>query len=105
MFYPHRDDYKCPECKTGTMKWKGMEFHSTYVLGMSFCDNPDCVNHEDNWLKPFTRKTFEALLKKSAQPLQGQEPTPSPKSGETSESPTFGDCNERNTRSGRSGDI
>lgn len=49
MYYPYRDDFKCPECKTGTMKWQGMEFHSTYVLGQSFCDNPECINNRNNY--------------------------------------------------------
>lgn len=45
--YPFRENYKCPDCKTGTMKWQGEYFASTYVLGRSFCDNPECVNNKE----------------------------------------------------------
>ena len=48
-----------------------------------------------------TRKEFEDLLKKSAQPLQELDST----SGETSESENSGDCSEMNTRSDKTGDI
>ncbi|MFX1537755.1 MAG: hypothetical protein ACFFDI_26455 [Promethearchaeota archaeon] len=50
IMYPYREDYKCPDCETGTMKWEGQLFASTYVLGRYFCDNPECINHRDNWL-------------------------------------------------------
>lgn len=60
MFYPHRDDYKCPDCETGTMKWQGEIFASTYVLGMMYCDNPDCMNHRDNY---FNFDKMKAQLK------------------------------------------
>lgn len=53
MFYPYRSDYKCPDCKIGTMKWQGEEFHSTYVLGRSYCDNPKCQNSREHFLKTF----------------------------------------------------
>ena len=53
MYYPYRPDYKCPNCKVGTMKWEGMEFHSTYVLGLSYCDNPCCINSKERWSIPY----------------------------------------------------
>jgi hypothetical protein len=95
MCYPYRGDYQCPECKTGTMKWHGMEFHSNCVLGMSFCDNPDCVNHEDNWLKPFPQQTFEALLTKAAQPIPAPEQSPDSENEKTMVSETSGGCCRR----------
>ncbi len=52
MFYPYREPYPCPDCKTGTMKWEGQIFSTTYVLGYCFCDNEDCVNHRKYFLNP-----------------------------------------------------
>ncbi len=50
--YPYRASYRCPDCVKGTMTWRGEEFHGTYVLGRSYCDNPHCPNYKDNWLRP-----------------------------------------------------
>lgn len=93
MFYPYSSDYKCPVCRTGTLKWQGMEFHSTYVLGRHFCDNPECPENRDNWMKPFSKADFEALIKKAAQP----KPKPGQAAEGTSEKTSSDDCNENHT--------
>lgn len=97
MYYPYRPDYKCPDCKSGTMKWQAEEFHATYTLGRNFCDNPRCPNNEKNWLRlTVTKEEFENLIDKASQPL-GQEPKPDSKEGQTLESPSSDGCNENHT--------
>ena len=48
MFYPHRPDYKCPDCG-GNMKWQAEIYGSFYNIGRHYCDNPDCINHKNNY--------------------------------------------------------
>lgn len=63
MLYPHRDDYKCPTCKTGTKKWRGELFASTYVLGMSWCDNPNCPESKEHFTNLFHPKINKGIDK------------------------------------------
>lgn len=55
--------------------------------------------------KELTKARFEALLIKASQPLQGKAQKPDSASSGTSELPTSGDCNERNTHSDTSEDT
>ena len=55
--------------------------------------------------KELTKARFEALLIKASQPQQGQVRKPDSASSETSESPTSGDCSERNIHSDTSEDT
>ena len=92
MYYPYRPDYKCPDCKSGTMKWRAEEFHETYTLGRSFCDNPRCPNNEKNWLRlTVTKEEFENLIDKAC---DSGKPKPDSKEAETLELNQTDDCNE-----------
>lgn len=54
---------------------------------------------------PLTKREFERLLTRAAQPLDSAPPEPGPSTPETSESHPSGDCTERCTHSGRTEDA
>lgn len=89
MFPPE----KCPKCKADTVV---MHYDNGYRVECP--NNPKCDWYGEFHFDELTKPEFEALLKKSAQPLPKLGQPPAQETKQTLESQTSDDCNESHTR-------